>query len=67
MTSAMINASVHVAAAIPTHVAQAVTVFEWRCFEFSKIRKKRKRVVTEEYSAPRKRMVGIAKEKATFL
>jgi hypothetical protein len=40
MTSAMINARIHVLPTIPAQVAHATTVLEWRWGELRKMRKK---------------------------
>jgi hypothetical protein len=66
-TSAMMNAKTHVVAIIPTHDAQPTKVFECKCLDPRNARKKIKRAVTDEYSAPRKTIVGIANENAIFL
>ena len=47
ITSAMTNARIHVAATMPLHVDHATTVFECRCFDVRKRRKKMKREVTD--------------------
>ena len=47
ITSAMTNARIHVAATMPLHVDHATRVFECRCFDVRKRRKKMKREVTD--------------------
>lgn len=83
MTSAMMNASAHVAAIIAVQVTQPMRLFECLCGEFWKILKKMNLADTDystgqrfvftwsiphtEYNDPRYTIVGIAKEKAIFL
>ena len=47
MTSAMTNAATHVAATIAAHAPQPTSVFECRCSELRKTRKKMKREETD--------------------
>ena len=47
MTSAMTNAVIQVAPTMPAHEAQPTSVFECRCFESRKRRKKTKRALTD--------------------
>ena len=58
MTSAIIQANIHVAATIPTQVAQPTNVLECRCFELPKILKKMNRVVTDYQGQQRLKLEG---------
>lgn len=67
MTWEMMNAKIHVASRIPAHDPHPTTVCSLKCLEPLKTRKKTNRDVTDAYKQPRKMMVGIMKEKDTFL
>lgn len=62
----MMKAPIQVAAKMPAHEAQPITVWLVLCLVPSKIRKKMKRADTEAYRTPKKIKVGIMKENATF-
>lgn len=47
MTSAMMNAKIHVVATMAAHEPQATNEFEWRCSELRKRRKNTKRELTD--------------------
>lgn len=52
---------------IAAHVPHPTTVCSVLCCEFLKMRKKMKRADTDAYRTPKKMIVGIMNEKATFL
>jgi len=63
----MIKAKIHVASRIPVHDPHPTTVCSLKCLDPLNRRKKTKRDVTDAYKQPRKMIVGIIKEKDTFL
>jgi hypothetical protein len=67
ITPAITKAKIQTPAMTVHHIAQPVKVLEYRCFEFRRMRKKRKRPTTEAYNTPNIIIVGIAKEYAIFL
>lgn len=67
ITWEMKKAKIQVVRRIAAQEPQPTTVWSLKCFEFLKRRKKTNRAVTEAYRQPRKIMVGIMKEKETFL
>jgi hypothetical protein len=67
MIMAIMKAKIQVTSRIPLQDPQPTIVWLFKCFELRKRRKNTKRAETEAYRQPRKMMVGIMNEKATFL